>query len=437
MSVLQPYLDDTNSLIDMYTMMDPKRNRIIDLPRRIGFDRVVVSLEVMGIDWDMFDMILEYEGKRKHKTLYATDCRNKEKILHVCDDMDKEHWYSSIRIVLGSNKFTLQKCNLPGRHDICRFEICIPPMPDHEILGNIHNLTCEQEQQRVRVMMDEIERYGIRLDKDVANIKEVEINVNICLSAFNMDFRDAVENIRQYRQCLKGFADEDHSEPDKGKNQVFYDPANLWSREVDIPARKETSFHSKSPTRIIKVYDKSAEVIEKSKGKLTFVSPITRIEFVLIDPSEIPVYFNGKNNLMHMTQDDIEDAFHSLADRLLKKPLDTYYRSVNNILEKYFGQIDIEGFAWRKNVVMDIERFLGKSNGFLIIPIEELSRYVSLIPAKSIKKNRARITKSLRAEFTPSSCIRITKSDTYTELMNWLCTIKGEEPQNIVYCIRK
>ena len=438
MSVLMPYLDDTNSLIGMRELVDPVHNRSIDLYRRIGFDRIIVSSEVIRVDWSRFDNVLKKEETEKKHTLYAYDCRKKEKILKICEEEDWRHWYSRIQVCLASNRLTLSKCNLPGCRDICRFEICIPPLPGHEVLGNIHNLTCKQEQERVFNMMAEVEQYGIYLNKEIANIKEVELNVNIYLGAHNRDFKDAIEIIRPHRQGLTGFKDSDYAEQDNKRKPVVkgYMPKTgyPWAENVDIPKRNKTSFNSVSKSRTVKVYDKAAETITKSKGKLSFVSPVTRVEFVITDAKEVPVYFNRKENLFEMTQDDAEDAFHLLASRLLKKPLDAYYRVWNRALEIYFERIDIYKHAWRKNVVMDIDKFVKESDGFLIIPIKELSRYVSLIPAKSVKKNRARITRTLQSEFRDrAASIRITESDTYNELMDWLCSLKGEEEQNILY----
>ncbi len=333
---------------------------------------------------------------------------------------------------------TVKKCNLPGRKDICILEVFIPPLKNHEILGNIHNMTCDMEQTHVLELICQIERYGIYLRKDKADIREAEINVNIYLTAHDHSFRDALEIIRPFRLCLPRFKDDDRAEADS-KNTVALGHGFEWSTDTDIRKRKKTSFTSSSRSIIIKVYDKSAEIISKSKGEITFISPITRIEFLIKDKNEIPIYLNKKENLFDMQQEDVEFAFHKLSNIFIKAPLDVYYKKMNKVIEEYFERIDVAMYAWRKNTVTELDNIIKKMDSFMIIPESELSRYVSYIPAKSIKKNRSRIVKSLIEEFhyRNASCVRITPTDTYNELMEWMCSLTGSDAQNIMYVLEE
>ena len=433
---LSQKLDGSNSLLGLMQMLDPDHSRSVDLPRQIGFDRIIIASEVMSISWDVFEKALAAETTGA-RTIYAYECRTQEKILAICKGEPQKRWYSSIQIRIASNTLSLRKCNLPNCRDICRFEICIPPIHGHEVLGNISNLSCEEEQSRVLSMMDAVERYGIHLNRKIADIKEVELNVNLYLTAYHYDFRDALEIIRPYRQCLDGFTYSDYSQSVERKQVIHGELPQTrypWSMHIDVPKQERTAFNATSSSRIIKVYDKSAETVAKADGALAFISPITRIEFVLKDAKEVPIYFNRKTNLFDMTQTDVEDAFHKLSARLIREPLNQFYRNWNQALEKYFERVDIRRYSWRKNLVMELDKMLKEEEGFLIITITELSRYVSLIPAPSVHKNRARITKSLQNEIRlHASCIRVTETDVYEELMDWLCNLKGQEEQNILY----
>ena len=44
------------------------------------------------------------------------------------------------------------------------------------------------------------------------------------------------------------------------------------------------------------------------------------------DAHEIPYYLREDVNLFCMTQADVEDAFHSLTKKFIKKPLEKYVR---------------------------------------------------------------------------------------------------------------
>lgn len=440
MAILAERMTKDNSTIELMELVDPEHTRAAELPRKIGFDRVVVSLEVTSIDWNMLDIVYASEtGMPRSLSLF--ECRSQEKCLAICAAEDQQHWYSSIKVQVASNTFTMKKCNLPGCRDICLFEICIPPIEGHECLGNIHNLSCEQEKLRVREMMDELERYGIFCNRDYAVLKQAEINVNIFLVANNVGFKDAVEMLRPHRHGLDRFHFSDYAAKLENNDREYTifkvdEAGRPWVKTLGIKERSRTSFNSVGRSLVIKVYDKAAETIEKSGGFIEFVSPITRIEFFISAPNLIPYYF-GQENLFEMTQDDIENAFHHLADKFIRRPLMEYYSKITYGFEKYFESIDINEFAWRKNVVMTMDNTIKKTDDFYIIPYEELVRYVGLIQAPSIKKNRARIAKELKEEFRKrnAQCIRITNEDIAKQLVDWLCTITGEEEQNIIYRI--
>ena len=439
MAVLSEYLTKENSVIDFIEFMDPEHEsyRTVDIPRRVGFDRIKARMELLAINWAVIDEVIDREKKYEYKTLRLQECRDINKALYFCNEDDVRHRFSGITLILGDNTLHIQKCNIPDRRDICSFEIVIPWIEGHEILDNISNMTCEMEQDYVRLLIHQVASYGIYLDYDVAELKEVELNVNMYIFSEGNGFRDAIEMLRPFRFCLPRFKDDDRGEASNEEEKFFF-PSIDKVFLAGFPHRKKTSFTDSTASIKIKVYDKSSETITKSRGQILFMSPIARLEYVIEDKNEIPFYFNELTNLFEMTQDVIEEAFHKLTDKFVKTSLDKYYKRMNLVLEKYFAEIDINKYAWRKTTVAEIVSMLNRMDGYMIITKEELSRYVSYIKGKSVKKNRARITQSLIEEFkkTNEHCVRITETDTYNELINWLCSIKGNEEQNIIYEVK-
>lgn len=432
MTVLAEKLNSDNSIVDILLAVDPEHYNEMDLPRKVGFDKVTVGLRVEQVNWDVLEAIETSEAGSAH-TLSLYSCRNEEKILSACVGEPQRHWYSSVRIQLASNVFTMKKCNLPNCRDICHFEICIPPIEGHECLGNISNLSCEQELLRVQSMMDELERYGIYVDRNYAELKKAEINVNLFLTAENVNFRDAVELLRPHRHGLSNFEFSDFArQVDDKEYYIILGPLQVSSLGINV--RNRTSFNSIGRSLAIKVYDKSAETVKKSGGYIDGISPLTRVEFSINSPNEIPFYF-GTENLFEMTQADVENAFHRLADRFIRIPMLEYYRKVTAGFEKCFEAVDIKEHAWRKNLVRELDNAIKRTDDFYIMSEDELKRLVRLIPNISQNTNKSRIARSLQNELRNATCIRVTNRWDVEFLLNWLCDCQGEEPQSIIYHI--
>ena len=391
--LLTEKMTDDNSIIDLWVTSDSGHNKVLDLPRRVGIDKIVVSCRVMSIDWNAMDMVLtsEHGFSAADRTLVVTDCRYPDRRLPVCDENDMDHRYSKIQVFLNQNhekdQFVFSKSNLSNEYIISLLKVFVPPLEGHEILDNVSNLGYEQEKVRILALMDELERYGIHLDRNVAYIRNVEINVNICIMDEHSDFRDSIEIIRPYRHGLKGFTDSDYGDADENKILQIYGTnadKTKWIKKLGIPQRNKTSFNSISRSRIIKVYDKSAEIKSKTyKNRFKndgifvgFMSPITRLEFELKDRNEVRTFFDT-DNFFELNQEAVEAAFHDLVSRYIKIPLDKYYRAWNRGLEQYFSKIDIHQYAWRKNTVIELDSQVSEADGFLIISFDDLIRYVS------------------------------------------------------------
>lgn len=435
--VLSQQTSSDDDLRDFFVNNAPNRNRMVNIPRRVGFDKVVLSVVLLSINWEVFDEALKLLGG--HTKVTARDCRKKEKVLQICQNEEQRHWYSSIIVNMGSNTFTVRRCNLPGRRDICLLEAVINPIPDHEILGNIHNLTCKAEQERIRELMTRLEMVGIVVDQKQAYLHDVEINVNLFIMAASGGFEGAMEIFRPYRLFLStNFRNSDFWE--NGEDNIFiynlHGP-KLKADNVNINKPYPTSFNTTSKTIDIKVYDKGYETIVKSKGKIDWISPITRIEFLIKGEKENRLYFR-ETNIFKLTQQDVVHAFQDLFRSFIRNPLKQYYTNINVVLEKYFEKINIHQYAWRKNLVIDIAKLIDQADGYFVCTYHDLSRYVSYIPAKSVKINRARITNSLKKEIIESGMMkmRIEDTDVVEELMTWLCKIPDDDTyQEVLYSV--
>lgn len=432
MAILAERLTKNNSLLEEMFLVDPEHYCVMELPRKVGFDKVTVGLRVERVDWGVLEAI-ETSESGNTRTLSLRSCRNVDKILAICASEPEQHWYSEVRIQLASNVFTMKKCNLPNCRDICSFEICINPIEGHECLGNISNLSCEQEQLRVQHMMDELEIYGVYVDREYAELKKVELNVNLFLVEKHFDFRDAVELLRPHRHALSNFVFSDYWEKKKDKEYTIsissYNIETLGIKEI-----QRTSFNCIGRSLTIKVYDKSVETMEKSGGFIEWMSPITRVEFSITSPNEIPYYF-GTTNLFDMVQENIERAFHRLANKFIRLPMLEYYRKVNIVFEKYFENVNVKEHAWRKNLLFELDSTIKRTDDFFVLPEEDLKRLVRLIPNVSEKTSRSRIVNSLKEEFRKATCIRVSESWNIGYLLDWLCSCQGEEPQSILYSI--
>ncbi len=435
MALFAEYLDENSSIIELRELVEGDNFQTCDLPRRIGIDRMILQMMIDEIDFDaLFSVSASEEGLTK--TLYLYYCKDYEKALPFCDEGDPDHWISGLRIQMFGGLFLVSK----NRHGVyCTFEIFMPEIPGHKCLGNISNMNTDQAKARVLQMMNKLESYGIYIYRDVAYIKEIEMNVNLFFTEHNIDFRDAVDLIRPFRHNLRNFKFSDYAENQRDKYEYIYSShmERIWGDEAHIPVWRRTSFNAARRTLEIKVYDKSLETLknEGSRRLISEISPITRVEFTLRDVNQVQAYFRNRN-LFDLEQSDIERVFHRIALRYMAGPLNAYYRQLTYALESYFESIDITAFAWRKNAVLDLDALLKRTDDIIVLPYSEIVRLVKLIKAPSIKSNGSRIAKSFCEEIRKSSSsIRITETDTVSELMDWLCTHTGEEDQNIFYVL--
>lgn len=433
MALFAEYLDENTSIIELRELVEGDSFQTCDLPRRIGIDRMILQMMIDEIDFDaLFSVSASEEGLTK--TLYLYHCKDYKKALPFCDEGDPDHWISGLRIQMFGGLFLLSM----NRHGVyCTFEIFMPAIPGHECLGNLSNMSSDQAKNRVLQMMNRLENYGIYIYRDVAYIKEIEMNVNLFFTEHNIDFRDAVDLIRPFRHNIRNFILSDYAENQTEKCEYIYSShlSKVWGDEAHIPVWRRTSFNAVRRTLEIKVYDKSLEVMRKSRRQIRELSPITRIEFTLRDVNQIQAYFRNRN-LFDLEQSDIERVFHRIALRYMAGPLQSYYRQLTYALENYFEGIDITAFAWRKNAVLDLDALLKRTDDIIVLPYSEIVRLVKLIKAPSIKSNGSRIAKSFCEEIRKSSSsIRITETDTVSELMDWLCNHTGEEEQNIFYVL--
>jgi hypothetical protein len=141
---------------------------------------------------------------------------------------------------------------------------------------------------------------------------------------------------------------------------------------------------------------------------------------------------------MKMNQSDVEEAFHKLAKKYIKKPLNEYYQEVYKIFDIAFFKIDITKSGWRDALVSGLDKAVKELEGFVFITENEIKDYVKQINCKSIKKNCRRITESVVKKFKDNAaCIIVAEKNISMDLADWLCSMQGEEPQNILFDIKK
>lgn len=408
-----------------YDELDDSLCNTVNVPLRIGIDRMVIRCDVISVDWNLLESVNKDEIKKKLVSL--TECRSKGKRLLVCEKEPFKHWYSAIRVSLPQASFSLRKCNIPGCNDISVLEILVPPIKDHEILDNVRNQNYSEERNRILYLMDCLEEFGIVCDRNVANVLEIELNVTFSYAKgiYNNHFQDIVDLLRPFRICLKGFTDADYAEH-KMQDCRLYTIDHKMSAAGNTPRKAKSSFYAVSASRIVKIYDKTEEIEVKSKGKIGILDILTRLEFILTDQNEIPIWFDNKN-FFEMSQKDIDTAFHGMMDKYMVKPLREYYRKITKILEQNFASINVHERAWRKKIIMRIDALISSSDGYMIFSDHDIEHLVSLINAPSVYKNKGRIAKSLIKEINEyASSFRVDHRSPEA-MLKAISSINGEE----------
>ena len=462
--------------------LSTEKGMVVDVPRRVGFDRIVVGVKVYKIDWDTLKERVRKEkqyAEEKMKTVTLWPVNDEDLILSVCQGEPRICWYSSIQIRIGADTFLLRKCNISGRSDISKLEVHVKAPNGHECLGNIRNYTCEHEQERVRNLYNTLERqYGIYLDNS-ATLKEAEINVNVVLNKdrhCGNEFEFAARLLKNYQLYLDGFTHDTYTEnkdidikpkrlnlefinPNTNNNQIllgYYANSKMVISDLEnnlmlkqpyryscfiefsnkIRGKKLTSIDSTSPTRDVNIYDKSFETEMKSNRNIRLLDRICRVEYTIRREKEIKSYF-GKTDLFILTQHDVERAFHKLSEKLIKGPIDMYYRKVNKEIEGLFER-RITKDNWRSQLVYEIVNIISRQNGIhYILTEEELDIYVRLLEGRSVKKNATRIKKSLIEQIDKigSELIVVEEERISDCLLNWLINVAGDEEQMIYYIL--
>lgn len=434
MKLFRADLSKENSLIPMFEHLGYKR---VNVPRRVGFDRIKIGLSVKSIDWDMLYNRSQVEKNFKHKSVSVNETVKGEQALNICNGLDPLPWVSSIRVTINSSVLTIRKCNIPSRNDICNFEIYIKPFQGHEILGNLSNNSCEEEQSYVKELMQVVAKeYGIHFEEGYSVLREVEINVTMKINRKEDGLIGPVEILGPVLTMLENFTSSRYGVP--GKNRIL-NRGNLFVH--DLPGVQDTSINAVSSTRKVKLYDKTFETKESNNSKknkqITFMENLCRLEYIISKREEIAVYFRGKTNLFDMTQDDLNYAFRKLTRVLLKEPLEEYYRDFDNAVEEYFKRINIHNRKWRLELIRDLLLAVHNSRvGYYNMTEEELRHYVTVMNAASVTAHGARIASGIKNEIQKldGRAIKVTKGKKeYIPLINWLCNIDGEEEQYIYY----
>lgn len=426
----QVYLDKT-----AWGFMELEGYELFKIPRRVGIDKIKVVLNIKEINWERLEKAVKAEKELGVQIMKIQSTSGAEDSLRICDGTGPYPWVREILIPLSNKRLSIRRGRF-GDKDECTFEVCICPLAGFEYLGNISNNSCEEEKEYMRQRLKEIEEaYGIYFVEGYAGIRHMELNVNF-LPQFGMD--GLVKRIGPYQAKLTGFLHSTyrtHSE----ENAIVNREA-LWKKK--LTGMRVTSLVSRSKTRDIDIYDKKEEIIreydkdwKEGDPRIHKLSALCRIEFTLHRKETIEAYCNKKSNLFELTQEDIENAFKKLATKLLKEPIEGYYREVDDAIEKYFERIDVKDRKWREHLLGDIKELVrGYGVGAYNITKEEIQLYTTYIQAKSVSKNSSRMAKQtikLFEKYGGKDILLTEKEKEYKKVLEWLCNIDGEEEQEL------
>lgn len=406
-------------------LFNPSECKTVKIPLRIGLDKVKIHIVVESIDWKLLEARKNDKGNRFVSTRDDCNC------LDICKGQKVVHWYSFISILLGEyDKLIFKKTNI-NSSDSCLLEIHVDNIKDHELLGNISNHSVSEEIEKIKKLYGILkEQYGITV-KQVAVMKEVEINLNFILRKEDGDFDTdeflkVIQMLEPYQRCLLDFKHSKFS-----CDGVSYIPLGFPGsiRQELILNNYTSGLQSKTTTRKVKIYNKSLET------KIRIFQQISRIEYSLNSKKVIKSYL-GDEDLFMISQDNLEKAFHRLTESLIREPIINNYKELDRIIETYFDGIDISANRkWRDNLISLIVDELSKFDCTYVITESHLLNWVKQMHGKSVKKNASVITKSLiyRLNKLNNTKVVIMENRQYEQLTGWLTKISGEDSFEIMY----
>ncbi len=397
------------------------------IPFRIGFDKISVKMFIAKVDWGLFDSVLSYNTGLK-----AASCRVSKEKLHICNGVDEGHWFSRIWLKLDHYDVTIKS----KYSDEAEVEVTIPSMPGFEELGNIHNLSCDEMKTHIRALICETKEYGIYFDDERAVIQKAEINLNLV----NGNSDEPGDDLKMLTKTIMPLC------VGQSKNAYSYTikkPQKLL-RDIEVQGQTmtftvpndviETVSCNNGNTKIL-VYDKSAETRDKAKGTIKrMLTQVTRIE-CKVSGKELESALT-ECDLFKLEQIDLEKAFATIVNSLIKASLKKVYDEWNHTLEKLFEAVDIsrEPQKWKENLCLWINQLTKDLSYQLIVTNADISRYVSYMHGSSISKNRARLANDLIREIR-KWCLNVivTDQDCPTILLEKLSSATGKEYKTIEY----
>ncbi len=352
----------------------------------IGFDVTKMNIFIYYVDWSLFDKCVE-EGTVK------VNIAPKNKPEQCLTNLPGNTKYKSVVIKISEyEKLKIQKSNIPTKDDFAILEVHVQPM--FEIMGNINNYSCEELQNRVKVILDILAaEYGLMCESTVL-LNSAEININF---SEYID-RDKI-NYEYYKWLLAPY--QYSLDKDRFKSAYYHVPKEF----AFTPEMYPTGLRSKSETLKINIYDKAFETMdsynnkkaskqEKDKRhKIEEMTPLTRIEFGIQKTKQIISHF-GKSNLMELEQADVEAAFMGLFDKYVYEPVLKYQTHMDLEMRYYFSHIDMSNRKWKMELIKYLSTYRD-ATGYLCLDLESIGEYVKLIPGKSIKAHAARIRKDI------------------------------------------
>lgn len=288
--------------------------------------------------------------------------------------------YFKLNIRVGSN---------PGVNDFCLLEVFAEPetqmhmrpgqkgsaMPKG-VLGNLNNYSCEGLQGRIKGycpgkpkdgllakfnakpvpiggFIDEaLKQVGIKIDLDHIMLHSVELNLT-----FEMPY--PFEVVRRAIKCYEGSLPRNYTVNQNAKDTTSKTGKGKNGAPTELSVQNKSSITAK-------FYNKGVETEKEDNknggGKSLYMLEhnysrnccLCRVEFTLKKANVLKRYF-GSLNLMELTQDDLDNAFLALVERMYVEPYKKFCQKRTEYLKEYVSKLDTgRSSKWRSKFTNDL-----------------------------------------------------------------------------------
>ena len=383
----------------------------------VGFDLVKCRVYIESIDWQRLITIIESSSNKielkspdieKHIHVRIVD--EKTSLLKIPGNL----WYSSIIIEYPYYKLQLIEAGerslspIPGNEDIRQLSIHVKPK--NEDLGNLNNYECIELKNRTLEIFDELELYGIKLDRTRANINYFELNRNYCFKIRNDGISD--KSCDKYEESRIGnliipffyaaFCEVKEYLGDDSRKLTIVPKNDTWSVLGDAELEGVSLLSS---TVGVHVYNKVLDIEENNSNVYIENPNIIRVEFVVKKEKQV-ISWLKTSNIFELDQDIIRNTYNRDLDRYGIEPFKLQH---DKLLERVSqGGFDTSDKQWTNKVVKEVLFWLPQLNlhpGF--VDYDDIKTILKMIDdeleSKSEKEGKP---KSRTIEMNMSRCFK-------------------------------